>query len=250
VNYGGQVATYAAQYPSLTWAGSHGKIVADATTYSAPLSFAAAHPDIVALAQKDATQIANAQKFAPELGVIEANPALFAQAAAYPNPALIPAALQAQLLAAAGGGAQGAQILTTIASNQAAITGVIAVASDLQKIEPYAAQLTALSKVPAAVISEVSAPGVGAELAALTKVPASVDAYMKAHASDVVSAAGKSPGQWRTWYWVCFGGIILFLLSIPLLRGRWSPRKAKQDEDEHEAMVAAELAKLQGATSA
>jgi hypothetical protein len=103
--------------------------------------------------------------------------------------------------------------------------------------------------VPASVISEVSAPGVGAELAALVKVPASVDAYMKAHAGAVTSAAAKSPGQWKTWYWVCFGGIIFFLLSVPLLRGRWSPRKARQDEEEHEAMVQAELTKLQGATS-
>ncbi len=93
-------------------------------------------------------------------------------------------------------------------------------------------------------IAEVSAPGVGAELAALAKVPPSVDAYMKAHASDVAAAAAKSPGQWRTWYWVCFGGLIFFLLSIPLLRGRWRPRDAKRDEDEHEAMVQAELAKL------
>jgi hypothetical protein len=78
----------------------------------------------------------------------------------------------------------------------------------------------------------------------LQKVPPSVDAFMKAHAGDVSSAAAKSPGQWRTWYWICFAGIILFLLSIPLLRGRWRPRDAKRDEDEHEAMVQEELAKL------
>src|SRR5215475_6074993 len=71
VNYGGQVAAYAAQYPSLTWAGSHGKVVADATQYATPLGFAAAHPDIVAIAQKDQTQIANAQKFGPELAIIQ-----------------------------------------------------------------------------------------------------------------------------------------------------------------------------------
>jgi hypothetical protein len=78
-------------------------------------------------------------------------------------------------------------------------------------------------------------------------VPAPVLAFMKAHAGDVVSAGAKSPGQWKTWWWVCVGGLILFLLSVPLLRGRWSPAKAKADEEEHEAMVQAELAKLQGA---
>ena len=243
VNYGGTVAGYAAQYPSLVWAGSHGKVVAEATQYSAPLTFAATHPTIVGLAQKDATQIANAQKFAPELAVIEKNPALFAQAAKYPANK-VPPALAAQLVTAAGGGSQGLALLGQISANQAAITGVIAVAPELTQLQPYAAQLTALSKVPASVIADVSAPGVSAELAALQKVPASVDAYMKAHASDVTAAAAKSPGQWRTWYWICFGGIVFFLLSIPLLRGRWRPRDAKRDEEEHEAMVQAELAKL------
>jgi ACS family D-galactonate transporter-like MFS transporter len=43
---------------------------------------------------------------------------------------------------------------------------------------------------------------------------------------------------------VCFSGIVFFLLSIPLLRGRWKPSDARRDEQEHEAMVDAELAKL------
>ncbi len=135
-------------------------------------------------------------------------------------------------------------MLGTIDANQAAIQGVIAAAPQLATLQPYTAQLTALSKVPPSVIAAVSAPGVAAELAALQKVPPSVDKYMAAHAADVSSAAAKSPGQWRTWYWICFGGIVVFLLSIPLLRGRWRPRDAKRDEEEHEAMVQAELAKL------
>jgi MFS family permease len=223
VNYAGTLVSDLHQYPSLTWAGSHGKVVADATKYATPLSFAAAHPTVVA----------TATKFAPELAAIAKNPTAFAQAATYSNPAQIPPALLGELLTAAGGNVS---ILTTISQNGAAIAG----------LQPYSAQLTALSQVPASVIAEVSAPGVGAELAALTKVPPSVVAYVKAHASDVQAAAAKSPGQWKTWYWVCFGGLIFFLLSVPLLRGRWSPRAAKRDEEEHEAMVQAELAKLQG----
>ncbi len=76
-------------------------------------------------------------------------------------------------------------------------------------------------------IAEVSAPGVGAELAALQKVPPSVDAYMAAHAATCQAAAAKTVGQWKTWYWICVGGIMFFLLSIPLLRGRWRPRDAE-----------------------
>jgi len=244
VNYGSTVATYAKTYPSLVWAGSHGKIVADATKYATPLTFAATHPDIVALAEKDKTQIADAQKFAPQLAVIKANAALFTQAAKYTDPTKIPPALAAKLVKAAGGGSKGLAMLQSISANQAAIQGVIAVVPDLTQLQPYAAQLTALAAVPAPVIAEVSAPGVGAELAALQKVPHPVAAYMTAHGADVAAAAAKTNNQWKTWYWICVGCIVFFILTVPLLRGRWRPRDARRDEAEHEAMVEAELAKL------
>jgi MFS family permease len=203
VNYGATVSAYATQYKT-------------------QLAFAQAHPDIVALAQKDKQQLADAQRFAPELAVIQSHAALFTQLAKYPNPAQIPPKLQAQAIAAAGGGSKGIAVLTTIASNQQAINGVIAKAPELQKIAPYAAQLTALSKVPPEVFT-----------------------YLQAHGKDVQDAAAKTAGQWKTWYWICVGGIVFFLLSIPLLRGRWRPRDAKRDEAEHEAKVQEELAKLE-----
>jgi MFS family permease len=243
VDYGATVQTYAAKYPSLVWAGDHPTIVADAQTYATQLGFAASHPSIVATATTDATQIANAAKFAPELAVIQANPKLFAEAAKYPSNK-VPAALAVKLVKAAGGGAKGLGILSTISANSAAIQGVIAAAPQLATLQPYAAQLKALALVPSRVIKAVSAPATASELAALQKVPPSVSKYMTAHAGNVASAAARTAGQWRTWYWVCFAGIVLFLLSIPLLRGRWRPRDAKRDEAEHEAMVQAELAKL------
>jgi hypothetical protein len=60
----------------------------------------------------------------------------------------------------------------------------------------------------------------------------------------VVKAAKDAPGQWKTWYWICFGGMIFFLGCVPLMKGRWSPSAAKADEEAHEAMVQAELARL------
>jgi MFS transporter, ACS family, D-galactonate transporter len=83
-----------------------------------------------------------------------------------------------------------------------------------------------------------------AQLTALSKIPPAVTAYLNAHGAAVTKAAAQTAGQWKTWYWICFGGIIVFLLSIPLLRGRWRPRDARRDEAEHEAMVRAELAKI------
>ncbi len=224
VNYGTTVATYATTYKSeLAFASTHANIVA--TAQKIPAS-------VLTIAKTDATQLANAVKFAPELAVIKANPALFAQLATYSSdPAKIPSSLVAKALAAAGGGTKGAAILTTIDANSAAIDGVIAVSSQLAKVTPYAADLTAIAPY-------------SAQLTALSKVPPSAIAYLKAHGSAVSTASANAPGQWRTWWWVCFGGMIFFLLSIPLLRGRWRPRDARRDEQEHEAMVQAELAKL------
>jgi MFS family permease len=205
VNYGATVKTYA-------------------TRYAPELAFATSHPAVVASAQKYKVQLADAAKFAPELAVIQAHPALFAQLAAYPSAASIPPSLLASAIAAAGGGATGVHVLSTIAANKSAIQGVIAVGPQLTALAPYAPQLTALSKVPPSAIS-----------------------YLNAHGADVAKAATQAPGQWKTWYWICFGGVIFFLFCVPLMSGRWRPRDARRDEAEHEAMVREELAKLQTA---
>jgi MFS transporter, ACS family, D-galactonate transporter len=245
VNYGGTVATYAATYKTeIAFATAHPDIVATAQKIPSNVISAAGKvpPDVIALAQKDSVQLANAQKFQPELAVIQANPALFTKLATYSNPAKIPPALVNQAIAAAGGGAKGLGILTTISANKAAINGVIAVAPDLLKIQPYATDLQTIA--PYATQLGTIAP-YSAQLTALSKVPPQVFPYLQAHGAAVQNAAAKTAGQWKTWYWICFGGIIFFLLSIPLLRGRWRTRDAKRDEAEHEAKVQEELAKMQ-----
>jgi hypothetical protein len=68
------------------------------------------------------------------------------------------------------------------------------------------------------------------------------------HGTSVANAAKTTGNQWKTWYWICFGGVIFFLITVPLMKGRWSPRAAKADEEAHEAMVQEELAKLAQAT--
>ena len=266
VNYGAQVSAYATQYKTeIAFATTHPEVVAAAQKVP-PNVIAAAQsipptvlataqkipPDVLAIVQKDATQLANAQKFAPELAVIQAHPALFTQLAKYSDPAKIPPALVNQAIAAAGGGAKGLGVLTTIAANKAAINGVIAVAPDLQKVAPYAADLktiapysTQLSTIAPYSSELTTMAPYGAQLTALSKVPPEVFPYLQAHGKAVQDAAATTAGQWKTWYWICFGGIIFFLLSIPLLRGRWRTRDAKRDEAEHEAKVQEEMAKLQ-----
>ena len=190
-------------------------------SYSKQIAFAQSHPAIVATAQKYRSQLAIERQFAPEFAVLQAHQALFTRLASYPNPAAAPPKLIDEAIAAAGGGAKGLAILTTIGANQKAIQSVIAVAPRLTPLAPYAAQLTALSKVPPYVLS-----------------------YLQAHGATVLAAQAAAPNQWKRWYWVCFGGMIFFLLCIPLLRGRWRPSDARRDEEEHEAVTQAELAKL------
>jgi sugar phosphate permease len=245
VNYGAQVQAYATQYKTeLAFATAHPDIVATAQKIPPNVIATAGKipPNVLAIAKNDGVQLANAQKFAPQLAVIQAHPALFTKLATYTNPAKIPGPLLTQAIAAAGGGAKGVAMLTSISQNKAAINGVIAVAPDLQKVAPYAADLKTIAPYSAQLTT--IAP-YGTQLTALSKVPPSAFAYLKAHAADVQNAAAKTAGQWKTWYWICFGGIIFFLLSIPLLRGRWRTRDAKRDEAEHEAKVQEELAKLQ-----
>src|SRR5580658_5939611 len=131
VNYGATVSAYATQYKSqIAFATTHPTVVAAAQ--KVPLSVVATAqsipPVVLNTATADSTQLANAQKFAPELAVIQANPALFGKLATYTNPATIPPALVAQAIKAAGGGAKGLGVLTTINANKAAIAGVIAAA--------------------------------------------------------------------------------------------------------------------------
>ena len=67
-------------------------------------------------------------------------------------------------------------------------------------------------------------------------------AFLDAHRIAVARAAKEEPNQWKDWYWICFGGMIFFLLTVPLMRGRWSPKAAKAEQEAHEAMIQTEMA--------
>jgi MFS family permease len=76
--------------------------------------------------------------------------------------------------------------------------------------------------------------------------------YLSAHQAaltDLQNGLAKSPKQWQHWFWVCVGGMVIFLPTIWLNRGRWSPKRAREDEDQHEEDVARELKELVGASA-
>jgi MFS family permease len=77
-------------------------------------------------------------------------------------------------------------------------------------------------------------------------------AYLSAHQdqlNSLLSGVAKSPKQWQRWFWVCIGGMVLFIPTIFLNRGRWSPKRAREDEDKHQDDVANELKELVGANA-
>jgi MFS family permease len=103
--------------------------------------------------------------------------------------------------------------------------------SGLLTFTPLATALQAGKKVSAAEISGVrySSPELAAMLVAAIKV---------------VPAQKAAPAEWKRWWWVCIGGQVVFLVLIFFMRGTWSPRVAKRQEEERERMVDEELAAL------
>jgi len=62
----------------------------------------------------------------------------------------------------------------------------------------------------------------------------------------VIPAQKASGNEWKRWWRVCAAGQLVFLVLVFFMRGRWSPRAAKADFDQHERLVQAELEKLRG----
>jgi MFS family permease len=67
--------------------------------------------------------------------------------------------------------------------------------------------------------------------------------------TNLLNGVSRSPKQWQDWFWVCLGGMVLFIPTIWLNRGRWSPARAREDERKHDADVEAEFKQLVGANA-
>jgi MFS family permease len=84
-----------------------------------------------------------------------------------------------------------------------------------------------------------------ARLTALATVPKADQVFLAAHGTQVTTAAAAAPGQWKNWWWVCVGGEVVFIPLILVMTGRWSPRRAREDAEEHSRLVQEEMAKLE-----
>jgi MFS family permease len=106
---------------------------------------------------------------------------------------------------------------------------------------PATAVTTALSEIEKG--QHVAAPKALTELVDLKKLTPSDKATLT-HANAVVAASKSTPHQWTHWWWVCVAGEIVFLPFVLVMAGRWSPRAAKRDAQEHEETVSAEMVRL------
>jgi MFS family permease len=112
-----------------------------------------------------------------------------------------------------------------------------------------------VSKIPGPLLAKAIKEVGLSKLLAVSKDPhiKPEAAFFNAHAAQlhqVITASATTAGQWQHWFWVCVAGELLFIPLVFVMSGRWSPRRAKRDADEHERLVQEELAKLAAERSA
>jgi hypothetical protein len=108
-----------------------------------------------------------------------------------------------------------------------------------------AAATTAVGEIAKAF--NISPAAATTRLTAVGTIPKADQVFLAEHGTAVTTAAAAAPGQWKNWWWVCVGGELVFLPFILLMTGRWSPRKAREDAEEHDRLLQRELAELEQA---
>ncbi len=168
---------------------------------------------IITLSKKDAAQLKTAQAIDPQTQV-----ALFSN----PNDQAAQAKAVGEIASKLGiGQAQAVSRLQALG----------AVQSDLVYLKSHQAAVSKVQKGAAA-------------LQATAKIPPKDKAYFAKYGPKVAQASATSGSQWSHYFWIGVGGEAVFIPLVFLMAGRWDPRKAKRDEEEHEAMVEREMADL------
>jgi ACS family D-galactonate transporter-like MFS transporter len=142
-------------------------------------------------------------------------------------------------------------------STKAALTRLIAAAAipkptlvllgkDGPEVLAAETQLLAVKAIPSSTLHLLATDGTKVlkaktALLQVSIVPKADLSYLAAHGADIQRAQKNSPHQWQRWWWICFAGQLVFVPFIWLLKGRWSPAKAKEDERQHAADVEREM---------
>ncbi|HSP37784.1 MAG TPA: MFS transporter [Frankiaceae bacterium] len=75
-------------------------------------------------------------------------------------------------------------------------------------------------------------------------IPADDLQFLQKNGAQVKQAQKDNPKQWQHWWLICLAAQALFLPFVFLMAGRWSPRRAREDELEHEQLVEREMQAL------
>ncbi len=130
--------------------------------------------------------------------------------------------------------AREAKILPTVQANQKLLNSVAARYPD--------------GNVPDDVAKQV-VEAVGADVATALQTPQAKadfgpDGPLGKYGASVSQAQKDSPGQWQDWFLVCALGQLFFIPMVFVLKGPWSPRKAREEAEAHAAAVDAELRQM------
>lgn len=244
VNFAVKTSPYTS---SLVWAGSHPALIshvsdpANAAQIGALAALQKSNPKEMAAVQAGSQELATLAAFPAVTAAVSANQSVFTSLLTDPTPAN-----RARAVAVSS-----QSVVDTLMANEAKLVPAFLWAqsnpSTVAFVQAHLAPL-AWASTHAQLLSQVQRNA--SELTQLKSIPPRVLSYAAANGATVTRDEALIPGQARTWYWVCFGGAILFLGGVPLLKGRWSPRKAKADLEAHEALVQAELGKLDAAAPA
>ncbi|MCU1623929.1 MAG: transporter [Frankiales bacterium] len=127
-----------------------------------------------------------------------------------------------------------ARYLPTIQANQAFLAGVNARYPDGNV--PPDVQKAVVEKVGADVALFLASPE--------GKVAFGPNSAITKYGAQVSAAQKDSPGQWQDWFLICALGQLFFIPMVFVLRGHWSPRKAREEAEAHNAAVDAELRRM------
>ncbi len=135
--------------------------------------------------------------------------------------------------------------VTPILNNSASIAKITASNPGIAVFEAHQALLTQLAADPhntALLNQAIKAVGVKGLQEVQQAEPALRQLAPKV--ASLESAIKANPSRWQRWWWVCVAGEIAFIPTIFLARGRWSPRKAREDAEHHEQILQEEMARL------
>jgi hypothetical protein len=138
-----------------------------------------------------------------------------------------------------------ASVVTKIKSYSPQLAALLASQQQLAATEPgIFSQLNGLNLFSTAASGLQAGQPVSPAVAAKIKSYSPQLAALLVAAKKIIPAKKGSPNQWETWWWVCLGGQVLFLILMFTIKGRWSPKAAREDFEEYEKKIDTELAKL------